>query len=476
MRHSVTPRLRLCGWLSVLLMACVCPAAQETSPLPAGQIVEKVICLADASESYALYLPSDYTADQSWPVIFAFDPGARGRIPVERFQAGAERFGFVVLGSNTSRNFDPQTGLKSITAMWADANTRYRLAPGRAYTAGFSGGARLATALAVRSPDFAGVIACGATFDKNNPPESGRPGVMFCTAGNADGNFSEVMLAPATLAGLGIPNRAEIFDGAHEWAPAEVFSNALGWLEIQAIRNGARPRNPDFWEQYTRQIQTLAETAEREGDLPEACRLYGWLRDDLSGRPGAAPFAGKEKELARLAEVKQARREDEELLRREDRLILRFDQRVSDIRARALDFKAVEKQLDWWRREIGALAETRQSTSRESERRMIGRVLDKVGMWGFEGPIVAFQTKQYGQAALFGEIGRLVHPGSAHILYNLACAYSRLGQPEQALAALQAAVEKGFKNLKQLKSDEDLSCLRDLDGFLRICRQIESNP
>src|SRR6185503_18751108 len=72
--------------------------------LPAGQIIDRVVCAADSSQSYALYVPARYTPSRVWPVIFAFDPGARGRIPVERYQAAAERYGFVVVGSNNSRN------------------------------------------------------------------------------------------------------------------------------------------------------------------------------------------------------------------------------------------------------------------------------------------------------------------------------------------------------------------------------------
>ena len=70
----------------------------------AGQIIDRVTCAADPSQSYALFVPAEYTPSRSWPVIFAFDPGGRGRVPVERYQAAAERYGYIVVGSNNSRN------------------------------------------------------------------------------------------------------------------------------------------------------------------------------------------------------------------------------------------------------------------------------------------------------------------------------------------------------------------------------------
>ena len=79
-------------------------AITQTDSIPKGQIVERIEALNDSSQSYALYLPSYYTPDRKWPVLYAFDPGARGRVPVERFKEAAEKYGWIVLGSNNSRN------------------------------------------------------------------------------------------------------------------------------------------------------------------------------------------------------------------------------------------------------------------------------------------------------------------------------------------------------------------------------------
>ena len=69
-----------------------------------GQVIDKVTCAGNPTNSYALYLPSNYEPTRKWPILYAFDPGARGRVPVERFKEAAERFGWIVAGSNNSRN------------------------------------------------------------------------------------------------------------------------------------------------------------------------------------------------------------------------------------------------------------------------------------------------------------------------------------------------------------------------------------
>ena len=46
--------------------------------LAKGTLLADVKCLADATESYALYLPSSYSPDRQWSLLMAFHPAARG--------------------------------------------------------------------------------------------------------------------------------------------------------------------------------------------------------------------------------------------------------------------------------------------------------------------------------------------------------------------------------------------------------------
>src|SRR5947199_4446716 len=88
-------------FLCVLMLTVSALANEE---IPRGRVVERVVCSGDKSQSYALYLPASYSAERAWPILYCLDPGARGRVPVERFHEAAERAGFIVAGSNNSRN------------------------------------------------------------------------------------------------------------------------------------------------------------------------------------------------------------------------------------------------------------------------------------------------------------------------------------------------------------------------------------
>src|SRR5580704_10769844 len=131
--------------LTFLMVAFL--AAAPESDLPPGKIVTHVLCADDAAQSYALYLPSNYASDRSWPVIYAFDPAGRGQNPVERYRAAAEKYGYIVAGSNNSRNGSWAVSQAALTAMTRDVAARFRIDDRRTYVAGMSGGSRVALAV-----------------------------------------------------------------------------------------------------------------------------------------------------------------------------------------------------------------------------------------------------------------------------------------------------------------------------------------
>src|SRR5690349_8767564 len=133
----------------MLLAHSTALAIKQSDPIPRGQIVDRIEAFSDASESYALYLPSNYTPDRKWPILYAFDPGARGRVPVERFKEAAEKYGWIVVGSNNSRNGPWDVAVNAWNAMQKDTHQRLAIDDKRLYATGFSGGARVAIRVAI---------------------------------------------------------------------------------------------------------------------------------------------------------------------------------------------------------------------------------------------------------------------------------------------------------------------------------------
>ena len=281
------------------ILFALCAIAASAQDLPRGQIVDPVKCAADASESYALYLPSHYSADHQWKLILAFDPRGQGRAGVEQLQAAAEKYGYIVAGSNNSRNGPPDVSLAAAQAMWSDVGKRFSINPKTIYTAGLSGGARIAMKVALDSDRIAGVIASSAGF----PPGHRRADlrfVVFGTAGTEDFNYLEMRQLDHELSS---PHRVVIFEGSHTWLPSELAVQAVEWLEIQAMKSGRAPQD----EPLIRKIfaARAGDAAAQKNDLA-AWEALNALVADFQGLSDVSKFALQAEALQRKPEVVDA--------------------------------------------------------------------------------------------------------------------------------------------------------------------------
>lgn len=287
--------------MGLLIAAALAAWAED---LPRGRLIERVPCEANPSQSYALYLPSTYTPERVWPVIYGFDPRGRGRTPVERFQAAAERYGYVVAGSNNSRNGPWEASMAAVQAMSADVARRLPLDVRRMYTAGMSGGARVAMGVAMGSANVAGVIASSAGFPDSTPRKS-VPFAIFGTAGTEDFNYLEMRRLDAKLES---PHRVAIFAGGHTWLSSELAAEAIEWMELEAMKSGRRARDEALIARLFAKRAGASSLAEIES-----------LAADFEGLRDVSGFAARAADMRRQRRVMEALRRAEQDLDREAR-------------------------------------------------------------------------------------------------------------------------------------------------------------
>jgi pimeloyl-ACP methyl ester carboxylesterase len=199
-----------------------------------GEILDPVFCQHDFTQSYTLYLPTTYQAGRRWPVIYCFDPGGKGSIPVALFKEGAEKYGYILVGSNNSKNGPWEVILQAVRAIWRDTHARLAIDDQRIYAAGFSGGARVAFGLGqILSIKLSGVIACGAGLPEWLEPENVIDVPCFGTVGLQDFNYREMQELERQLRLQGTPCLLRVFQGRHSWPPPKLALEAVAWLQVQ---------------------------------------------------------------------------------------------------------------------------------------------------------------------------------------------------------------------------------------------------
>ncbi len=347
------------GWLLAGMLAL----AARGQDLPRGRVIEDVKCAGNPSQSYALYLPSNYSDERQWSVIFAFDPRARGRAAVEPFLAAAEKYGYIVAGSNNSRNGSWQASLVAADAMAVDVSSRFAIAPRRVYTAGLSGGARVAMGVAL-SGKIAGVIASSAGFPDAQPRKSASFAI-FGTAGTEDFNYLEMRQLDRALT---TPHRVAIFEGGHTWLPSELAVDAIEWLEIQAMKSDRRERDQPLIDRLFAKRQEHAAALTNEKDAAVALKA---LAADFKGLKDVTAFTARAVELRRKKSVQDAFKKDRAAQDREEGLVREIgalEGGLTDPDRRALS-------LGQLRRSLTNLARQSNAPEDSPERRMARRVL-----------------------------------------------------------------------------------------------------
>lgn len=339
-------------------------AAQD---LPRGEIIDTVTCAGDATQSYALYVPPAYSPDRPASLLIAFHPAARGRAIVETYRAAAEAYGYVVAGSNNSRNGPWEPSIASLKAMLADIGRRLSIDPNRVYMTGMSGGARVALQIGLGSKAVAGVIASSAGYPDSEPRKS-LSFVVFATAGTEDFNYLEMRLLDRALT---TPHRLAVFDGGHTLPPAAVALEAVEWLELQAMKSGRRTRDDAVIDRLFAKRQAAIAAATSPA---ETVHLLRDLADDFSGLRDVSAAAKRAEELSKQKDVKAALARE----RADDDAELRLMTDASTLESKLRDDDAREDSLAKLRELLSRCALQAASPSDSPERRRARRVLRSI--------------------------------------------------------------------------------------------------
>jgi predicted esterase len=455
--------------------------------LPQGQLVEKVTCARDPNQSYALYLPRNYDKNRKWPILYALDPGARGRIPVERFKDAAEQYGWIVVGSNNSRNASIQSSFDSWNAIVADTTERFSIDDGRAYAAGFSGGARVALSFAAQCKNcLAGVIAGGAAFPPDIEPAATMQFAIYAIAGIEDFNFPEIKELDEKLTRVKVAHQIAIWEGRHEWPPSSVALEAVAWMELMAMKSGRR--QPDsklidsLWTQKLKEAQDL----EQAKKMFDAYQVYINLSSSFKGLHEVTESDNKNDALRTSREVREGIRDEQQQIKKQRELEGQLIGLLGATdRARVRDENsdrnatAADESPDGFFRLKTLLTDLRRQSKAEADsatRRVARRVLSGQYVGLSERGSNALQTlKRYDEAVRLYTLATEVDPDRPGAFYNLAWAYNAKGDKKKALKALQTAVDKGFKDHAAISANSAFDSLRNDPTYLQLIEKMRAN-
>jgi dienelactone hydrolase len=391
-------------------------------------------------------------------------------MPVEQFKDAAEKYGYILVGSNDSRNGPGVSLNKILQTIWTDTHERFAVDEKRVYTSGFSGGARAASAVAYSLQGaVAGVIACGAGFHPNITPSKSIPFAFFATIGTEDFNMPELRTLDLALEDFDIAHRLEIFEGDHAWAASELCTEAIEWMELQAMKTGRAQKNESLIDELWKKKLEQAKAYEASQDVYQTYLIYSAIAYDFKALRETAEAEKKAKQLKETKQVKERFKQERE----EDQRQIKMMRDFLTLKDSLQDFDNRAVALSELKNAIANLKKKAEAKENSGERMVARRTLGAFSANSFEGAQALLFAKNYSAAAANLEIAALIRPESAGISFSLARAYALNGNRKKALDALKNAVEKGLTDIAAVEKNEAFIALREDAEFKKIVDELK---
>jgi dienelactone hydrolase len=434
--------------LIALLTVAVCddratpqnaPPSHSPEDLQAGVVVPKVSCAAQPEQSYALYLPSHYTREKRWPIVYAFDPAAHGNIPAELLKDAAERYGYLVAGSNNSHNGAWKPEADAAQAMFQDTHARLAIDNNHVYFAGFSGGARLASSLAQRCNCAAGVLLKGAGFSPSSPPGADVTFSVFAAVGTFDFNYSEVVDLDAKLGALRSFHALRRFDGPHQWAPPNVMDEALAWFRLISMKEGHQERDVAFIKSQAAEAEKRAKNLELAGDPYGSWKEYRQAAETFDGLGEAPAFKEHAVAMEKEKAVRDGAKREQQDFEEQSRLSANISAGLAALRQDAPNRADTRADIERQILELRSRAEHEKNPQRL---RVAKRALAGVFVQAMETGQARLDAQDISRARICFELAVNADADSVWALSQVAAVRALDGDRQGALDALRRTKEK----------------------------------
>jgi hypothetical protein len=427
-----------------------------------GKVIASVQCKKDVTQSYALYLPSNYSEDKKWPVVYVFDSHAKGSLPVELFKDEAEKYGYIIIGSNNSKNGTPWDVTEAIyDTLYNDTHLRFSIDDRRIYTAGFSGGSRVASTLAITKKGIIAVIGCGAGFGLQKRRK--QKFSYFGIAGNADMNLTEMIFLDSSLERSKFRHYLQTFDGKHEWPPKSVVADAFLWLEMNAMKDKLKTINDTLVSNRLKKWKSKYDSLYGKNNYYEAYLLCKKIINFFDGLTDVSDLKKGKSILEKNSAVLSTLKHLNEIAEKESGMQTYYSNAIPS------------QSADWWKIKVAMMNEKTKTVQDNEEKFMYKRLLNYLSLAAYMYVNNSMKKGDMEKAEKFNIIYSLVDPENPEHAYISATLSMKKGNKEEALLFLEKAAELGFTEASRLENDTVMLTLKQNEKYSKILDSIKNN-
>ncbi len=429
--------LVLCGLLS-------CNGAGKTSEMI--KAIEKTdSCKADPNNTYEVYIPARNNADEKLPLLVIIDAHGSGKFALNKFKQGADQYPAIIVASDFIKNgFVNYTG--AIQTLIEDVRQKYP-AGETLFMSGFSGGARMTLEYGINH-QLNGVILCGALANAGQIHALSCP--VISISGMDDFNFIETaqylfqeQLAPGNL-------KIELTNASHNWPDSQMLTNAFGFLWLSRQTTDIPVPTKSQLDDYCKNQQKRIDSLKNQGDWLKAT-LIAWNMSSTAPFNSDKTFASIYKSLKSSSDYASQMSQLRNSLN-------------TEIKARQPYINAfTTKDSMWWKNEIRIINKRIETEQDSFTVEMYRRIKGFLGIACYSLGNQDIKVKNTEKLNKIVPVYRMLEPENPYVFYFSAFPYFWKGNSQATISLLKKALDEGFTDISQLKTDFPESITSKLD-------------
>ena len=425
----------------------------------AGHAFSHQPCQLDANLHYSVYYPTRFSSKEKFPLLILFDPHGDPDFPIEKYKSLANTYDFILIASKESKNGNSaEQTANIIQSMFYQCLIIEKVDTNQIFAGGFSGGARVASMLALSPSGVKGLVVCGAGIPAGSwtgvPPH-----LVVGIAGNSDMNLSEILNFKTQDPRMMSRYQTIRFSGEHAWPPASVMENAF--IAFTAIAQRDR-----FTEVNTKQLDAglafLMHQSDSVSNVIEKVELYKNMVKNFQGMLNTTNVEASLQKLMNSIEYKQALSVESEFKQ--------IESKNRDYFLRALG----SKDTIWWRTEFERWESTSSTKSPQAFEDMKNRVRGVISLSTYMSLNRAINAIHKEQSAYFSNIYRMVDPKNTEAWYLSAVSAAMDGNGEDCFLFLEEAIQRGFKDATRCRIEPAFMSLQNDSRFQEKVNQINN--
>lgn len=353
-------------------------SSSQDIALKKGAVVDSLPVSEDLTESFAMFLPRNYSEDKKWPIIFVFDPEGRGINSARLFSQAAGDQGFLIVASNSISSKDSLViNLERASRLLEKVILSFPVEMNRVYTAGLGHGALVASSLPAIYPKIRGILAVEELWmnKKFINQNDYNPSIVGFAAYKSDA-VNKLNEYKHILNSKDYNYLIYKYEDDNNWPSANLIAHGLGAFTLQAMQDNSV--DLDIVDRLFKAEMETAESWKRQLNYFKAFELLELMEDKYKGFDKKGEIRDLQKEIRRESVFKKQRSQfnsakiKERELRYEYRLLIEED----------LTAKSFEN-VGWWVQQMENI-EKLQNSSEVAEVEMGYRMKDNLQTYAKE--------------------------------------------------------------------------------------------